>query len=80
MRTPIRFFDLKTNYTTLMLFTGLAGSRSTTLRKKMAVLTDDRAKLMGEVIGAMRVIKMYAWEKPFAGLVHRLRKYVFKFF
>uniref|UniRef100_A0A4W3I4P9 Multidrug resistance-associated protein 4 n=1 Tax=Callorhinchus milii TaxID=7868 RepID=A0A4W3I4P9_CALMI len=39
-----------------------------------AVLTDNRIRTMNEVISAMRIIKMYAWEKPFANLIDQIRK------
>ena len=39
----------------------------------MAVLTDSRIRTMNEVVFGMRIIKMYAWEKPFASLVSRFR-------
>lgn len=35
---------------------------------------DERVKLMNEIISAMQVIKMYAWEKSFAKLIGRVRK------
>lgn len=35
---------------------------------------DDRVKLMNEIITAMQVIKMYAWEKSFAKLIALIRK------
>ncbi|KAH9395730.1 Multidrug resistance-associated protein 4 [Tyrophagus putrescentiae] len=37
-------------------------------------LTDDRLRLMSEILPAMRVIKMYVWEVPFSRLVHIARK------
>ena len=43
-------------------------------RSASASLTDDRLRLMAEILPAMRVIKMYVWEKPFASLVHIARK------
>ena len=43
-------------------------------RSTSIVLTDDRLKLMSEILPAMGVIKMYVWEKPFAALVHVARK------
>ncbi|KAL5477508.1 hypothetical protein EMCRGX_G024318 [Ephydatia muelleri] len=46
----------------------------TKLRFKSALLTDKRVKVMNEVISGMRVIKMYAWEHAFKGVVTRLRK------
>ena len=35
--------------------------------------TDERIRTMNEIIGGMRVIKLYAWEKPFAKLVETCR-------
>lgn len=43
-------------------------------RSKSILLTDDRLRLMAEILPAMRVIKMYVWEKPFSALVHVARK------
>ena len=43
-------------------------------RSKSILLTDDRLRLMAEILPAMRVIKMYVWEKPFSGLVQMARK------
>ncbi|XP_038673881.1 multidrug resistance-associated protein 4 [Scyliorhinus canicula] len=44
------------------------------LRGKTAVLTDNRIRTMNEVISGMRIIKMYAWEKPFSNLIAQIRK------
>jgi len=43
-------------------------------RYQIADWSDKRIHVMSEVIGAMRVIKMYCWEKPFGNLVAKLRK------
>ncbi|XP_055020441.1 ATP-binding cassette sub-family C member 4-like isoform X2 [Boleophthalmus pectinirostris] len=43
-------------------------------RSKTAILTDSRIRTMNEVVSGMRIIKMYAWEKPFAALVSDLRR------
>ncbi|XP_041822001.1 ATP-binding cassette sub-family C member 4-like isoform X2 [Chelmon rostratus] len=42
-------------------------------RSKTAVLTDNRIRTMNEVVSGIRIIKMYAWEKPFAALVSEVR-------
>lgn len=40
----------------------------------MATLTDSRIRTMNEVVSGIRIIKMYAWEKPFAALVADIRR------
>ncbi|CAH4030805.1 unnamed protein product [Pieris brassicae] len=49
------------------------------LRGKIAKRTDERVKVMSELVNGVQVIKMYAWEKPFEKLVATLRKYEVKF-
>lgn len=44
-------------------------------RRKTAIHTDERVKVMNEIIAGMRVIKMYCWEKPFGDLVKKLRRW-----
>ncbi|KAM9836010.1 ATP-binding cassette sub-family C member 4-like [Aulostomus maculatus] len=43
-------------------------------RSKTAVLTDNRIHIMNEVVSGIRIIKMYAWEKPFSALVTEARR------
>ncbi|KAM9328000.1 ATP-binding cassette sub-family C member 4 isoform 2-T2 [Pholidichthys leucotaenia] len=43
-------------------------------RSKTAALTDSRIRTMNEVVTGIRIIKMYAWEKPFAALVSEVRR------
>ncbi|KAM9820901.1 ATP-binding cassette sub-family C member 4-like [Neosynchiropus ocellatus] len=43
-------------------------------RSKTAVITDNRIRIMNEVVSGIRIIKMYAWEKPFAALVTEVRR------
>ena len=44
------------------------------LRFKSAKETDNRIRIMNEVIVGIRVIKMYAWEYAFKRVVSKLRK------
>ena len=55
-------------------FQGFMGKKAEEFRFKTTRLTDSRVKLMGEIITAMKVIKMYCWEKPFAESVNEIRK------
>ncbi|XP_049425689.1 ATP-binding cassette sub-family C member 4-like [Epinephelus fuscoguttatus] len=43
-------------------------------RSKTVVLTDNRIRIMNEVVSGIRIIKMYAWEKPFSALVTQVRR------
>ncbi|XP_034328340.2 ATP-binding cassette sub-family C member 4 isoform X2 [Magallana gigas] len=52
----------------------LMGKLFAKLRNKTAIHTDERVKVMNEIISGMRVIKMYCWEKPFGELVAKIRK------
>uniref|UniRef100_A0A3Q2CN40 Multidrug resistance-associated protein 4 n=1 Tax=Cyprinodon variegatus TaxID=28743 RepID=A0A3Q2CN40_CYPVA len=43
-------------------------------RSKTAVLTDSRIRIMNEVVSGIRIIKMYAWEKPLSALITDVRR------
>ncbi|CAG5018016.1 unnamed protein product [Parnassius apollo] len=44
-------------------------------RGKIAKRTDERVKVMSELVNGVQIIKMYAWEKPFEKLVDKLRRW-----
>ncbi|CAH1987634.1 unnamed protein product [Acanthoscelides obtectus] len=50
------------------------GRQISKLRMRTALRTDERVRLMNEIISGIQVIKMYAWEKSFAKLVHTARR------
>ena len=43
------------------------------LRRKVLKYSDSRVKMMNEILTGIRIIKFYAWEKPFGKEVDRLR-------
>ncbi|CAG9814463.1 unnamed protein product [Phaedon cochleariae] len=50
------------------------GKLSAKYRKQTALKTDERVRLMDEIISGIQVIKMYAWEKPFEKIVKIARR------
>ncbi|EZA62696.1 putative multidrug resistance-associated protein, partial [Ooceraea biroi] len=50
------------------------GKLSSKFRQQTAIKTDERVRLMEEIISGVQVIKMYAWEKPFCAMVELARK------
>ena len=57
-----------------MLLQGWLTKKAYNLRGETAKRTDERISLMNEIINGIKVIKMYAWETPFAELVKKIRK------
>lgn len=43
------------------------------VRRKKVLVTDERVKLMNEILTGIRVIKFYAWEKAFSQKVEEIR-------
>ncbi|KAM6952831.1 ATP-binding cassette sub-family C member 5 isoform 2-T2 [Lycodopsis pacificus] len=56
-------------YPTMMLASRLTAY----FRKKCVVVTDRRVRLMNEILGCIKFIKMYCWEDAFAQNVHKVR-------
>uniref|UniRef100_A0A3P8YJK2 ATP-binding cassette sub-family C member 5 n=1 Tax=Esox lucius TaxID=8010 RepID=A0A3P8YJK2_ESOLU len=51
----------------------LASRLTAYFRKKCVVVTDRRVRLMNEVLGCIKFIKMYCWESAFAQNIHKVR-------
>ncbi|XP_042348973.1 multidrug resistance-associated protein 5 [Plectropomus leopardus] len=56
-------------YPTMMLTSRLTAY----FRKKCVAVTDRRVRLMNEILGCIKFIKMYCWEDAFAQNIHKVR-------
>ena len=45
-------------------------------RSKIVAMTDERVKLMREVVKGMHAIKLYSWEEPFINLLKDIGRLV----
>ncbi|XP_041653356.1 multidrug resistance-associated protein 5 [Cheilinus undulatus] len=51
----------------------LASRLTAYFRRKCVVVTDRRVRLMNEILGCIKFIKMYCWEDAFAQNIHKVR-------
>ncbi|KAN0055186.1 hypothetical protein ACTA71_008283 [Dictyostelium dimigraforme] len=47
-------------------FNGMAAKKLTETRKSLVLLSDSRVKITNEILQAIKIIKLYAWEDSFA--------------
>eukprot|EP00455_Lapot_gusevi_P037310 TRINITY_DN416_c0_g1_i6.p1 TRINITY_DN416_c0_g1~~TRINITY_DN416_c0_g1_i6.p1 ORF type:complete len:1330 (+),score=511.36 TRINITY_DN416_c0_g1_i6:191-4180(+) len=60
----------------VVLITPIQGKvlrKSQELRRDTAQFTDQRVKLMNEILQGIKVLKVYAWEDPYMARIHELR-------
>lgn len=53
---------------------GVVFSNVSKMRRKVLKYSDARVKMINEILAGIRIIKFYAWEKPFGKEVQRLRE------
>ena len=58
----------------MYVFTGWIGKQFSKLRSETALKTDERIRIMSEIINGIKVIKMYAWEYSFAKMIQEARR------
>lgn len=57
-----------------LIFLVLIAKKLSVYRLKTAIRTDERVRVMNEIITGIKVIKMYTWEIPFAKVVAAIRR------
>lgn len=55
-------------------FTVAMGKMTAKYRFRLSNKIDNRIRVMNEIIQGIQIIKVYAWEKPFAKIVDAMRK------
>lgn len=50
------------------------GKMSANYRYHLVHTTDNRIRIMNEIIQGIQTIKIYAWEKPFGKIVDKIRR------
>ncbi|EIW76959.1 multidrug resistance-associated ABC transporter [Coniophora puteana RWD-64-598 SS2] len=60
-------------------FNTLAGKVVVRFQDKLMKATDERVALMNEVLGAIRMLKFMAWERPFESRILRVRERELKY-
>jgi hypothetical protein len=58
---------------TVLLSQGVVVAITSRLRLRVVAVTDRRVTQMNEILNAIKLIKMYAWEKPFQQRVKVIR-------
>lgn len=51
------------------------GKMTANYRYKLVNHTDGRIRIINEIIQGIQTIKIYAWDKPFAKIVEKIRRY-----
>ena len=54
-------------------FQGIMGRLFSRFRRNSTRITDTRVNLMSEIVSAMKLIKVYCWEQPFARIINDIR-------
>lgn len=60
----------------LLMFLVCLGNMLTKMRLKVGKNSDQRLQVTQEVLSAIKIIKMYTWEKFFNSKIAESRKYV----